>query len=113
MLNAPVQYNTFSVVITFITCDFWSVSSLKKDLLSVELLLKNLLTPAHFKRLIPKRSNAIFGLMSMCRSKNCAEKTGNESSCERLDLVTSGIRDLGSGISSEATSLQVFSGFWN
>lgn len=89
------------------------MSSLKKDLLSVELLLKNLPTPAHFKRLIPKRSNAIFGLMSMCRSKNCAEKIGNESSCERLDLVTSGIRDLGSGISSEATSLQVFSGFWN
>ena len=52
----------------FITCDFWSASSLKKELLSVELLLKNLPTLAHLKRL--SKAMLSVGVQSSERNKN-------------------------------------------
>jgi len=54
----------------FITCDFWSASSLKKELLSVELLLKNLPTLAHLKRLSKAMLQSSVGVQSSERNKN-------------------------------------------
>ena len=70
------------------TCDFWSASSLKKELLSVELLLKNLVKLAHFKRLIPKRNNDIFGQIRRSRDR---EQNGrrNKNCIAQRKLVTS------------------------